>query len=107
MTCDAMWILASAQSTSEPFIQILPVPGKAINYSFAEDTRGGLTKAGTMLKPTDLNILVCAQNCQFPMVRSLLFIAERAAIRARVQRLAAVPAETRGRRLARAQPALD
>src|SRR5450759_1805513 len=49
MTCDAMWILASAQSTSEPFIQILPVPGKAINYSFTEDTRGGLTKAGTML----------------------------------------------------------
>src|SRR5256885_1218503 len=28
--CEPMWILASFQSTSDPFIQILPVPGKAI-----------------------------------------------------------------------------
>src|SRR5436190_5536413 len=30
MTWDATWIVASAQSTSFPFIQILPVPEKAI-----------------------------------------------------------------------------
>jgi hypothetical protein len=30
MTCEATWIVASFQSTSVPFIQILPVPGKAI-----------------------------------------------------------------------------
>jgi hypothetical protein len=28
--CEAMWMLASFQSTSLPFIQILPVPGNAI-----------------------------------------------------------------------------
>src|SRR5688572_5669844 len=30
MMCEAMWIVASAQSTSLPFIQILPVPGNPI-----------------------------------------------------------------------------
>src|SRR5260221_9327207 len=39
--------------------------------------------------------------------RSLLFVAERAAIRPRVQRLAALPAEPRGGGLAGAQAVLD
>jgi hypothetical protein len=29
-----MWIVASFQSTRDPFIQILPVPGKAMYDSF-------------------------------------------------------------------------
>ena len=39
-----MWIFASAQSTSESFIQILPEPENAISYSFeAEPTAGSIT----------------------------------------------------------------
>src|SRR5215471_17236938 len=34
---DPMWIVASFQSTRDPFIQILPVPGKAICLLLSQD----------------------------------------------------------------------
>src|SRR5512145_2858991 len=36
MMCEAMWMLASFQSTNVPFIQILPVPGNAITAPFRD-----------------------------------------------------------------------
>src|SRR5574338_248327 len=50
MTCDATWIFASAQSTSEPFIQIFPVPVKAISatpdYGSSRIVLRGLSRIG-------------------------------------------------------------
>src|ERR1700741_2818280 len=43
--CEPTWILASFQSTSDPFIQILPVPGKAISRSFGSILYGAGTGA--------------------------------------------------------------
>src|SRR5688500_13579963 len=40
MTCDAMWILASAQSTIAPFIQIFPEPENAISRTPSKRTAG-------------------------------------------------------------------
>src|SRR5665213_318082 len=95
MTWLAMWMLASFQSTSVPFIQILPVPGKPITTPYETILpdwvirRSGITRS---LNPQSL----------------LFFAAERAAIGAGVQGLAAVPAEARRlRRFARLQPRLD
>src|SRR3954463_13024424 len=85
-----MWILASSQLTSEPFIQILPVP-KDMRYSFGDRT--------TALRGVPRPIR--------DGPASLLLVTKRTAIGARVKRLAAVPAEPRGRRLAGAQPRLD
>src|SRR5437773_1486842 len=81
-----MWIFASAQSTSDPFIQILPVPANAIG--------------------APLGIL--AQVGGSPRRRPLLGLAaKRTAIRARVKRFAAMPAEPRLRRLSRLEAGVD
>src|SRR5207253_2662277 len=86
MTCDAMWMFASAQSTSDPFIQILPVPANAIGAPVG----------------------ILAQVSSSPRRRPLLRLAaERTAIRARVKRLAAMPAEARLRRLTRLEAGVD
>src|SRR5512137_1873553 len=75
-----MWILASAQSTSVPFIQILPVPGSPMTASSSLNDRPPIL---------------------------LEFSTKRAPIRARVQRLPAVPAEPRRLAVARPDAALD
>src|SRR5574338_1680204 len=53
MTCDATWIFASAQSTSEPFIQIFPVPVKAISPT--PETRILTRDRGWQILTTDLH----------------------------------------------------
>src|SRR4029453_4244433 len=73
-----MWILASAQSTRFPFIQILPVPK-----------------------------LMAVRLLARKLSHLLRFAAKRARIRARVQGLAAMPAEARLRRFARAKARVD
>src|ERR1700682_5021421 len=75
MTCEAMWIVASFHSTSLPFIQILPVPGNPIRLAPYDDSN--------------------AFDFLYRFTASLRFSAERASIRARVQRLGAMPAEAR------------
>jgi hypothetical protein len=35
MTCEATWIVASFQSTIDPFIQIFPVPANAMGLIIA------------------------------------------------------------------------
>src|SRR5581483_11657952 len=77
MTCEATWIVASFHSTSWPFIQILPVPGNAMTSPL----RG--------------------------IVPLLRLAAEWATVGTGVQRLAAVPAESRLRRVARLETGLD
>src|SRR5262245_38721165 len=86
-----MWIVASAQSTSEPFIQIFPVPND-IQCRFGDGSTAIPEVTG-----------------QSRMDRqSLLFlITERTPVGAGVQRLAAVPAEPRARGFARPQARLD
>src|SRR6188768_622123 len=90
-----MWMLASAQSTSLPFIQILPVPGNAAPDMFGYSRWKRNTTIPGVIGPIKLGS------------RSLFFVAERAAIRSRVQRFSAVPAEPCGRGFTRPQPALD
>src|SRR6266436_524668 len=83
---DPMWMLASFQSTSVPFIQILPVPGKAIFVAPSED-------------------LIRAE--QDARMSALQFAAERALRRPGLERLLAVPAEGRLVRFTRAEAGLD
>src|SRR5690242_6768891 len=83
---DPMWMLASFHSTSFPFIQILPVPGKAIALLLVED----LIRAGRDAR-----------------MSALQFAAKRAFRGPRLQRLAAMPAERRLGCLAGAQARLD
>src|SRR4029079_6197210 len=46
MTCDATWIVASFQSTIDPFIQIFPVPANAMgNYSYCFSLQKAPTSA--------------------------------------------------------------
>src|SRR5690348_18157711 len=88
-----MWIFASAHSTSEPFIQILPVPGKGAAIQ--------ITPTGSLahrFRPSRTN---------GRWLLLLLLITERTSIGAGVQWLAAVPAEPGCRGLAGPQPALD
>src|SRR5690606_28495150 len=73
-----MWIFASFESTSEPFIQTLTACGKLIESRLLRHSRGG---------------------CRHGRILSLLLAAERTLVRARVQRLAALPAETCGGRI--------
>src|ERR1041384_7316383 len=84
--CEPTWILASFQSTSDPFIQILPVPGKAICLLLSND----LTRRRGAARMSALH-----------------FAAEGAFRGAGLQRLAAVPAEARLRRFAGAQAGVD
>src|SRR3954464_3168495 len=88
-----MWIFASAHSTSVPFIQILPVPGNPAAIYYSREKRNTAVPA------------VRAANKCWPLL--LFLIAKGAPVGPRVQRLAAMPAESRGRRLACPQPALD
>src|SRR5437868_6496340 len=83
---DPMWMLASFQSTSVPFIQILPVPGKAIVFAPSED------------------LIRVEQDAR---MSALQFAAERAFRRPGLERLLAVPAEGGLGRFARAEAGLD
>src|SRR3972149_9270237 len=122
MTWEAIWIFASAQSTSEPFIQIFPVPVKAINCSF----RGRRPRAPEiLLQLSAISYRLSAISYQLSAIRvDIPQSAIRSAIRSsqsellalstkgapvgpRVQRLSALPAEPRRRRLACAQPRLN
>ena len=114
-TCEAMWILASAQSTSVPFIQILPVPGNDICCSFTRESsaqrpRAEIVPARRDRQHTGLTSGRATQDWMARRIGGLftaLSSAERAPIGAGVERLAALPAEPRRRRFARAQPRLD
>src|SRR3982751_6258190 len=88
-----MWILASAHSTSVPFIQILPVPGNPAAIYYSREKRNTAVQARR------------AANKCWPLL--LFLIAKGAPVGPRVQRFAAMPAESRRRRLACPQPALD
>src|SRR5690348_2766080 len=108
MMCDAMWRVASFQSTTLPFIQILPVPGKAIaelptpNCQLPRDWEVCLrvllivTRTQSIAQ-CDGDTLVVG-SWKFLLLR---LITKRAAIRSGVERLAALPAETRLRCFAR------
>src|SRR5580765_316110 len=92
MTWVAMWIFASFQSTNSPFIQILPVPGEDITAPHATIlAEWRIRRSGQLVKFVEL----------------LALAAERAAVRARVEGLPAVPAEARLRRFARLEPGVD
>src|SRR5688500_3067848 len=86
MTCEATWIVASFQSTIDPFIQIFPVPANAMMRKLYGTWDFGLGS----------------------WVLSLLaFPAEGTHVGTRRQRLAAFPAELRLLRFAGFQACLD
>src|SRR4051812_5384428 len=98
--CEATWMFASFQSTSVPFIQILPVPGKAISGAPSLDPNTGVGKqrmSGRHPKAWSRK----------PRAWLLRFATERALGGAGGERLAAVPAEAGLRRFAGAQARLD
>src|SRR5215211_2014259 len=85
-------MFASFQSTSDPFIQILPVPEKAImRWILARAPELRDDPIGSGRRPD----------------RSLNFVAERAAIGSRVERFPALPAEPRGRCFTGAKTGFD
>src|SRR5687768_3105976 len=122
MTCDATWILASAQSTRVPFIQILPVPLKAINrlrsglqppqfYHLGLRGPRSNSECAHFRRKAEATgeSLVFVVYSWLPALAgsTLLFLpTKRAAVRPGVQGFAALPAEPGGRRLAAAHPGL-
>src|SRR5258706_14356912 len=83
---EAMWMLASFQSTNDPFIQILPVPGKAMCPAPWHD----------LIRPARKR----------PM-SALQFAAKRTFRRPCLERLPAVPAEAGVRGVASAKTRLN
>src|SRR6185295_487359 len=95
--CEPTWIFASFQSTSDPFIQILPVSGKAIVLLLC------LILSGDDGAPRMSRI----QATETRRLLLLGFPAKRALRSPGLQRLAAVPAEAGLPSLARAQARLN
>src|SRR5215217_5117332 len=104
--CEPTWMVASFQSTRDPFIQILPVPGNPICLLLYLDlirphysrrvwwSRGHAgRRAAAVLGEAPLGLLRLS--------------AERASRGARLERLAAMPAEPRLRGFAGAKSRLD
>src|SRR5688500_10648174 len=92
MTWDAMWIWASAQSTKDPLIQILPVPGKAMTCAPFSDRNTS--------RPISGNAVIAVSQAtghgrQAKALTLLLLAAERTLVRPGMKGLAAVPAEPR------------